>query len=599
VRIPRLILTLVSILEFSLCASATDSNRAASLSRLPVAVQASVSAVLGNDAAEYHAHPANGGYEVRGARQSLAGRFESTGVELRMGTARWGIAFRGYGYRDALTSASAIKPQATKNRVEYRRGPLTEWYLNGPLGLEQGFTISEPPPKSNETGTLNIALTLSGNVTAVLEGNSLTLRNRDGSNELRYTGLAAKDADGKRLGAKLELRGEQLLLKVDDAGARYPLVIDPWIQLAELHAQGKVANQFGESLAVSGNTLVVGASAKVFVFAKPKGGWKDEAPFATLIASDEKPRDYFGLGVAIDGNAVVVGAPGQNQSQGAAYVFTRPLGGWGRATVTETAKLTASDGAPGDQFGGWGAVAILGNRAVVGAPGAQSLRGAAYVFVKPIGGWKTMTETKKLTASDGAPGNWFGVSVSLSSNTCAIGAYAAAAGKVYVFVGSGGQAKQVAELTASDGAAGDLLGISVSASNDAVVAGAPNNNKNTGAAYIFVKPASGWTNMTQTGKLTASDGFPAMVMEAVSISANMVIAGAATLGIGAGAAYLFVEPTQGWTDMTETVKLTASDGHINEFFGGSVAINTGTLFVGAPRHYSSGFKGAAYVFAQQ
>ena len=88
--------------------------------------------------------------------------------------------------------------------------------------------------------------------------------------------------------------------------------------------------------------------------------------------------------------------------QGAAYVFTEPGSGW--ANMTQTAKLTASDGAAGDDFGT--SVSISGNTVVVGAPdatvGANSGQGAAYVFTEPGSGWANTTQTAKLTASDGA-----------------------------------------------------------------------------------------------------------------------------------------------------------------------------------------------------
>ena len=105
---------------------------------------------------------------------------------------------------------------------------------------------------------------------------------------------------------------------------------------------------------------------------------------------------------------MVVGADratvGGNSQQGAAYVFTEPASGW--ASMTQTAKLTASDGAAGDQFGC--AVSISGNTVVVGADnatvGADSQQGAAYVFTEPVSGWSSMTQTAKLVAAMARPG---------------------------------------------------------------------------------------------------------------------------------------------------------------------------------------------------
>ena len=146
--------------------------------------------------------------------------------------------------------------------------------------------------------------------------------------------------------------------------------------------------------------------------------------------------DYFGNSVSISGNTVVVGAPlGVNGDQGAAYVFTEPALGW--KDNTETAELTASDGAGADYFGT--SVSISGNTVVVGAYGVNGSQGAAYVFTESGSGWVSTSMAAKLTASDGASGDTFGYSVSISGNTVVVGAYSATvngnsnAGAAYVF----------------------------------------------------------------------------------------------------------------------------------------------------------------------
>ena len=132
----------------------------------------------------------------------------------------------------------------------------------------------------------------------------------------------------------------------------------------------------------------------------------------------------------------MVGAPyaaiGGNSDQGAVYVFTDSASVW-----TQTAKLTASDGAAGDQFGT--AVSISGNTVVVGAPyaavGGNSDQGAAYVFTEPGSGWANMTQTAKLTAADGAAGDEFGNSVSISGSMAVVGAYAPGSAATATFKG--------------------------------------------------------------------------------------------------------------------------------------------------------------------
>jgi hypothetical protein len=151
-----------------------------------------------------------------------------------------------------------------------------------------------------------------------------------------------------------------------------------------------------------------------------------------------------------------------------------------------------------------------------------------------------------LTASNGATDDHFGSAISISSdaNTVVVGASMmgnGGPGSAYVFTRSGSSWIQAAELTASDGAAGDLFGNSVSISGNNVVVGAYGEMSNQGAAYVYAKPAGGWTNMTQTTKLTASDAAAGADFGddmAVSISGNTLVAGA-PLANGNGAAYVF------------------------------------------------------------
>jgi hypothetical protein len=134
----------------------------------------------------------------------------------------------------------------------------------------------------------------------------------------------------------------------------------------------------------------------------------------------------------------VLGAAGDDAERGSAYVFVKPAAGW--ANLTETAKLTASDGATLDWFGY--SAAMDGDTIVIGAPGGptgpSTVPGAVYIFVKPSGGWADMTQTARLTASDGAAGDGFGWSVAMDGDTLVAGAYtdsidASQQGSAYVF----------------------------------------------------------------------------------------------------------------------------------------------------------------------
>ena len=172
-------------------------------------------------------------------------------------------------------------------------------------------------------------------------------------------------------------------------------------------------------------------------------------------------------------------------------------------------KLTAGDGAASDEFGS--SVSVSGDTAVIGSSqdddnGSNS--GSAYVYVRSGGVW---SEQQKLTASDGAGFDRFGESVSVSGDTVVVSARiddanGISSGSAYVFVRSGGVWSEQQKLTASDGAANDQFGVSVSVSGDTLVIGAhldDDNGSNSGSAYGFVRSGGAWSEQQ---KLTASDG---------------------------------------------------------------------------------------------
>ena len=595
------------------------------LTSLPLTAQGPVSAALGHDEPSYRVTA----LQAVNVVQHLHAGFSRRGVIVASGKARLGMALSAYGYASALKPVTSAPPHASANRVSYVHGALTEWYANGPLGIEQGFDVAARP--SAAAGPLTLSLGLSGNLRAGLQHGSLLLTGRGAA--LRYGGLLATDARGRVLRSWLQLVKGHVLIRVDDRGAAYPLRIDPFIQQAELTASdGAAYEEFGTSVAVEGDTVVVGVpyhtvgsnefQGAVYVFTMPASGWANATQTAELAASDGTEKDWFGYSVAISGNIIVVGSPkhtvGADNEQGAAYVFTMPASGW--ASETDTSELTATDGARFDELG-W-SVGVSGDTVVAGAPnhkvGSNAEQGAAYVFVMPATGWPAgLTQTAELSASDGITKDRLGTSVAISGDTVVAGAphhvaeLFAEKGAAYVFVmpASGwANMTQTAELTASDGEWwAEYLGTSVAISGDTVVAGAPDHAVDShnlqGAAYVFVMPASGWANMTQTAELTSSDGaFPDKFGTSVAISDNTVVAGAIEHTVGSnadqGAAYVFVMPASGWANMTQTDELTAADGAAKDLFGWSVAVSGNTAVVGAIEHEvnSHSGQGAAYLF---
>ena len=319
-----------------------------------------------------------------------------------------------------------------------------------------------------------------------------------------------------------------------------------------------------------------------------------------LTAGDAVEGDCFGYSVAISGDTVVVGAYGDDDAgsqSGAAYVFARVGSTW-----NEQAKLTAGDAAEGDCFGY--SVAISGDTVVMGAYGGDDAglqSGAAYVFARVGGTWN---EQAKLTAGDAARLDYFGCSVAISGDNVVVGADhyyldGVNSGSAYVFARDGGTWSQEGKLTANDAAADDLFGWCVAISGDTVVVGVVGDDdtgEHSGSAYVFIRDGSEWN---QQGKLTAEDAAGGDYFgNSVALSGDTVVVGAYRDDDGGGSAgsvYVFASDGSAWKRQG---KLTAGDAAAEDYFGSSVAISGGTLVVGAfGNDDGGGNSGSAYVFS--
>jgi hypothetical protein len=370
-----------------------------------------------------------------------------------------------------------------------------------------------------------------------------------------------------------------------------------WKQEASLTESGATLQGYGT--AISGNTLVTGAvtngEGAVYVYTGSGSKWK---LVATLTSKDESSQDAFGFAVAIQGDTIVVGAYQASQEAGAAYVFVKPKGGW--RDMHETAKLAASDGPTDNNFGY--SVAIDGNTIVTGAV-QEGGAGAAYIFVKPEGGWQSMTQTAELTPSD--YGGWLGYSVGVSGDTIIAGAPVAGpyteGGAAYIYAKPANgwtNMTQTAKFTASDEGTDLLFGLAVGVSGDTIAATGPGDALYKGAVYLAVKPKSGWKNTTETAKVTTRDGLRGYYFGAsLAFTGDKLLAGATRIMQETGAAYVFARPKHGWrTTWNYEAKLTASDGQAGDEFGYSVAFAANMAIVGAP--YADSKQGAVYVFGQ-
>ncbi len=375
--------------------------------------------------------------------------------------------------------------------------------------------------------------------------------------------LANDGASGDRFGNSVALDGNVALVgtPLDDdngsgSGSAYVFRWDgsSWVQEAKLTpSDGAPLDLFGNSVAIDGDTAVVGASGdddngsgsgSAYVFRWDGSSWVQEAK---LTPDDGAAFDQFGRSSALSGNSILVGAFEDNDNgpiSGSAYVFR-----WNGSSWVQEAKLTPDDGAAFDQFGF--SVAMDGDTALIGAHedddnGARS--GSAYVFHWNGSSW---IQEAKLTPNDGTTWDRFGWSLALDAGSALIGAFddddnGNSSGSAYVFRWDGSAWAQEAKLLPSDGAAQDLFGFSVALYGDNAAIGAygdADNGSASGSAYVFTRSGSNWS---ESVKLQASDGSAmdrlGYYHRGVDISGTNVIAGASfedAQGSDAGAAYIF------------------------------------------------------------
>ena len=370
--------------------------------------------------------------------------------------------------------------------------------------------------------------------------------------------------------------------------------------LPDYDAEG---DNFGYSVAISGTTAIVGAhydddnglsSGSAYLFDITTG-----LQVAKLLANDGAEGDRLGESVAISGDTAIVGALTDSNDNGdysgSAYLFDTTTG-------RQIAKLLPGDGAQNDSFGT--SVAISAETAIVGALNHADngcMSGSAYFF--DISDPKNPFQIAKLLPDDGAASDHFGISVAISDATAIVGASGnddngGSSGSAYLFETTTG--RHNAKLLPNDGAVGDSFGASVAISGETAIVGAFQDNDNgndSGSAYLF--DISDPKNPFQIAKLLPSDGAADdWFGHRVDISSTTAIVGARyddDNGSSSGSAYLFdiSDPK----NPVEIAKLLPDDGAAFDFFGFSVAIGAGTAIVGAYGDDDNGSgSGSAYVF---
>jgi hypothetical protein len=545
-----------------------------------------------------------GGYVAMNDAQHFSASFDPDGgASVRSsGEHKWHLSLKlkSYGYGETLTAVSSGEFKVQANRIEIRQhligrpepSALLEWYVNKPEGLEQGFTLSAAPVNNGAPGArrddrLRLALEVTGDLQceSTADEQSVWLKDAHGHRVTSYSHLKAWDATGRQLAARMRVRGREVSLEVDDAGASYPVTIDPILrQEAKLTASdGAASDLFGWSVAISGNTAIVGADGRgiAYVFVRDGATWGEQAQLSV-------PGSFIGETVAISGNTAICGARGDDASRGAAYIFVRNGSNW-----SQEAKLTASDRLVDDNFGM--SVGISGDTAVVGAPDKDSREGSVYVFTRSGGTWN---EQEILTATDPQQNDFFGWAVAISGDTLIVGvpgddltpSSLFSEGSAYVFARAASWSVQTF-LTADPNDNSFNFGKAVAISGDTAVVGSLN------AAYAFKRNVD-WSPpqslLPNPGEALTGDGFG----DAVATTDDVAIVGAYRTGNYRGAAYIFALSGGSWS---EEKKVPAADGVEGDQFGYAVAMDGETFIVGAfsDDNGTNLDQGSAYAFLRR
>ena len=580
------------------------------LTSLPMAAQGPVSAALGSESGAYRVT----GLQAVNPAQHLHAGFSRNGVTVASGKARLGMTLSAYGYASALEPVGSAPPRAGANRVRYAHGALTEWYANGPLGIEQGFDVAARPAAA--AGPLTLSLALSGNLDARLHDGSVLLTGPGAT--LRYGDLHVTDARGRVLRSWLQPVDGRVLIRVADRGAAYPLRIDPLIQQGKklTGTGGTGTGRFGYSVALSadGNTALIGGryansgAGSAWVFARTGSTWAQQDP--KLVGTGHAGagefghigEGEFGLSVALsaDGDTALIGGPGDDGNTGAAWVFSRSGSTWAQ----QGGKLTGTGETVEARFGEKVALSGDGDTALIGASRDEGRTGAVWVFTRSGSSWGQ--QGGKLIGEEETGEGTFGTGVALSEDghTALIGGANDDSGKgaAWVFTRTGTTWGQQGEkLTGGVAEAGQGefgASVALSADGNTALIGGPNDNDSDGAVLAFTRSGSTWSQ--QGGKLTGAadetgdSRFGASV--ALSADGNTALIGGPGDNGNTGAAWVFTRTAGAWGQQGGKLTGAAETGQGEVGYSVALSGDGNTALTGAPEDDTA--IGAASVFTR-
>jgi hypothetical protein len=359
------------------------------------------------------------------------------------------------------------------------------------------------------------------------------------------------------------------------------------------------------SLSADGNTAVVGGPADssrigaIWVFTRSGNVWSQQG--SKLVGSGSVATPLFGISVSIsaDGNTVIAGGDGDNNSLGAAWVFTRSSGVWNQQGV----KLVGSGSAgPNPNQGSAVSLSADGNIALVGGSGDGSGVGAAWVFVRTSGVWAQ--QGSKIVGNGNVDGSNQGSSVSLSADgsTALVGGSndSSGVGATWVFTQSGGIWNQRGDKLVGRGAVGagsQGRSVALSADGDIALVGAPNDDRYLGAAWTFKQTTGVWGQMGEKLRCTGSSGLSAQGSAvALSRDGSTAILGGPYDSTIVGAFWVFTSKGDSWAQ--QGTKLVGSGARAISLEGCAVSLSAdgNTALVGGSN--DSSVIGAVWVFTR-
>jgi hypothetical protein len=562
----------------------------------------------------------------------LSSSFGPSGVTLSVGhRSLLTLALASIGRGTAMRAVQNTNRSFGRHSVSYDSAGLKQSYTSRSSGVEQVFTIDRRPEGA---GRLRLVVgRLAAGIHARVNGGSLTMLDRGGRVLATYGGLRVTDARGAVIPAEIRIDGNDVALVIDDHHARYPLRVDPYVQVGTLTPSAfdvgliqrhNDSDTFGVSVTESanGDVVVVGAptSDSAFVFVKPAhGGWQNAHPTVRLETPDQEQFPQLGESVAVsaDGSTIAVGEPdssfGNNTQTGKVNVYTEPSKGWSHAGGLPQAAFFQTDPGAYDWFGASVAMDSGGDTIVVGAPGWNNQEGALYLFKEGSHGWVSTAEGASASVGESGGnsdyGGSFGQTVSMSSSgdVIAVGApyQQGWEGAVYVFGhdlngyreladGASGTSDRyfICSSSSGYGIGNPELGnsVAVSSNGKTIAAGEPCAGTG-GQAVVYTEPKNGWG--------AASGGIAAGltpsrpdVFNILQLGIGVAIAGNASTIVADDPAYAgsggyvatFRRPSKGWSHVNPPVA--ANFGSL--VTANSIAEGDEDATIGSPLAVSSG-----------